>query len=128
MYSKQEKEKALEIYHQCESVSKTVRILGYPTRKQLYNWIYEEKQPKRSRKKLDIVGNPPNHPRNPPIDVKLDALHRCFELGENVKYVAESIGYTRASIYQWRKRYMKEGTLGLMNDRNIQAGWLKEGS
>ena len=41
MYSKQQKEKALNLYKETHSVSETVRILGYPTRKNLYNWIYE---------------------------------------------------------------------------------------
>ena len=40
MYSKQQKEAALKLYKQSKSVSETVRILGYPTRKQLYNWVY----------------------------------------------------------------------------------------
>ena len=47
---------------------------------------------------------------------------------ENIKYVSEDIGYSRASIYQWRKRYLKEGTLGLMNHKNITPGTLVEGS
>lgn len=34
----------------------------------------------------------------------------------------------RASIYQWRKRYLNEGTLGLMNNKNITPGKLKEGT
>ena len=57
--------------------------------------------------------------KKPPLDIKLDAIRRCFEQGENIKYVSEDIGYSRASIYQWRKRYLKEGTLGLMNHKNI---------
>ena len=126
MYSKQQKEAALKLYKHSKSVSDTVRILGYPTRKQLYNWIYEEKNPPKVRKKLTDVGNPPYHPRNPSLDVKLNAIHRCFELGENIKYVSENIGYSRASIYQWRKRYMKEGTIGLMNNNNIPSGKLTE--
>ena len=128
MYSKQQKEIALKLYHQTESVSETVRILGYPTRKNLYNWIYEEKHPTKVREDYPIVDNPPDHPRNPPLQVKLDAIHRCYELGENIKYVSKDIGYSRASIYQWRKRYLKEGTLGLMNNKNITPGKLKEGS
>ena len=36
--------------------------------------------------------------RNPSLKVKLDAIHRCFELGENIKSVSENIGYSRASI------------------------------
>lgn len=127
-YSKQQKDRALQLYHQLGSITEVIRILGYPTRRQLYNWIYEEKQPLKSRKPLPVIGNPPNHPRNPPLDVKLNAIHRCYELGENIKYVSNDIGYSRASIYQWRKRYLKEGTLGLMNRKNIKPGPLEEGS
>ena len=106
MYSKQQKEIALKLHHQTESVAETVRILGYPTRKNLYNWVYEENHPTKVREAYPIVDNPPDHPRNPPLQVKLDAIHRCYELGENIKYVSEDIGYSRASIYQWRKRYL----------------------
>ena len=128
MYSKEQKDIALRIYHQTESVTETIRILGYPTRRNLYTWITEENTPPKTRKKYPVINNPPDHPRNPPLEVKLDAIHRCYELGENIKYVSEYIGYSRASIYQWRKRYLKEGTLGLMNHKNITPGTLVEGS
>jgi len=126
-YSKQQKEIALKLYKQTESVSETIRVLGFPTRRQLYNWIYEDSHPKPTRTP-EIILNSPEHPRNPSLEVKLDALHRCYELGENIKYVSEDIGYSRASIYQWRKRYLKEGTLGLMNNKNIAPGQLIEGT
>ena len=119
MYSKEQKDIALRIYHQTESVTETIRILGYPTRRNLYTWIAEENTPPKTRKEYPVIDNPPDHPRNPPLEVKLNAIHRCYELGENIKYVSEDIGYSRASIYQWRKRYLKEGTLGLMNHKNI---------
>lgn len=128
MYSKEQKSTALKVFHQTNSVSVTIRILGYPTRRQLYTWIAAENMMKRERKQLPRFANPPEHPRNPPLDVKLDAIKRCFEHGENIKYVSEDIGYSRASIYQWRKRYLKEGTLGLMNNKNIPPGELKEGT
>ena len=128
MYSKEQKDIALRIYHQTESVTETIRILGYPTRRNLYTWIAEENTPPKTRKEYPVIDNPPDHPRNPPLEVKLDAIHRCYELGENIKYVSEDIGYSRASIYQWRKRYLKEGTLGLMNHKNITPGTLVEGS
>jgi len=128
MYSKEQKDIALRIYHQTESVTETIRILGYPTRRNLYTWIAEENTPPKTRKEYPVINNPPDHPRNPPLEVKLDAIHRCYELGENIKYVSEDIGYSRASIYQWRKRYLKEGTLGLMNHKNITPGTLVEGS
>ena len=128
MYSNEQKDIALRIYHQTESVTETIRILGYPTRRNLYTWIAEENTPPKTRKEYPVINNPPDHPRNPPLEVKLDAIHRCYELGENIKYVSEDIGYSRASIYQWRKRYLKEGTLGLMNHKNITPGTLVEGS
>ena len=126
MYSKEQKDIALRIYHQTESVTETIRILGYPTRRNLYTWIAEENTTPKTRKEYPVIDHPPDHPRNPPLEVKLDAIHRCYELGENIKYVSEDIGYSRASIYQWRKRYLKEGTLGLMNHKNITPGTLVE--
>ncbi len=128
MYSKHQKAYALEVYKQTCSVTETVRILGYPSRNQLYKWIHEEQHPPRGRKPYPIVDNPPTHPRNPPLYIKLDAIHRCFELGENIKFVSEDIGYSRASIYTWRKVYLKKGTLGLMNNKNLRPGQLVEGS
>ncbi len=55
MYSKQQKETALKLFKETQSVLKTVRILGYPTRKNLYNWIYEEKNLPSKRKEYPIV-------------------------------------------------------------------------
>lgn len=129
MYTKQQKESALRLYKQTESVSETVRMLGYPSRKHLYNWNYEAKQASQKKRRAQtVVSNTPDHPRNPSLEVKLDALHRCFELGESIKSVSEEIGYTRASIYAWRKKYLQGGAVSLMNDKNIQPGTLKEGT
>lgn len=128
MYSQEKKEVALKVFRQTNSVSGTIQILGYPTRRQLYNWIATENSPPKERKPLPRIANPPEHPRNPSLDVKINAIKRCFECGESIKSVSEDIGYSRASIYQWRKRYLKEGTLGLMNNKNIPAEKLKEGT
>lgn len=127
-YSKEQIKKALELYQQCKSVSQTVRILGYPTRENLYKWIKKENVTQKERKKLPIIINSSYHPRNPPIKTKLDAIKRCFELGESVKYVSEDIGYSRASIYQWRKIYLLKGKIALMNRKdNIKREKLLEG-
>lgn len=37
-------------------------------------------------KNVEIIINPLEHPRNPPLEIKLDVLHRCYEPGENIKY------------------------------------------
>ena len=50
MYSKEQKDIALRIYHQTESVTETIRILGDPTRRNLYTWIAEENTPPKTRK------------------------------------------------------------------------------
>lgn len=70
---------ALVVFHQTNSVSETIRILGYPTRRQLYTWIAAENMVKREYKQLPRFTNPPEHPRNPPLDVmRLDvALNKA---------------------------------------------------
>ena len=80
VYSYEKKSIALKVFHQTNSVSETIRILGYPTRRQLYSWIDDENLPSKERKPLPRIANSPDHPRNPPLDVKLDAIKRCFEL------------------------------------------------
>ena len=52
MYTKQQKEIALKLYKQTGSVSKTVRMLGFPTREHLYNWINEEKKSYKGKESL----------------------------------------------------------------------------
>ena len=39
--------------------------------------------------------------------------------------VSAQIGYSRASIYTWRKKYLKEGMLGLMNTKDKKRGKLE---
>lgn len=120
-YTDKQIKRALKLYHQTNSVSTTVRILGYPSRNQLYKWIQGESLPPKKRKEPKRITNPPNHPRNPSIDVKIDAIRRCFENGECVRYVSEDIGYSSTIIYKWRDRYLKEGILGLMNNRQLKS-------
>lgn len=129
MYTKGQYLKALEVYDETGSVTQTITILGYPARRQtLYNWI--------TRRKHVLEGystfrglNTPEHPRHPSLSVKLEALHRCFELGEDVQSVSDEIGYSKASIYTWRKKYIQKGTVALMNPPNERLrGKLTEGS
>ena len=126
MYSQDKINVALKVYHQCGSVTTTIRVLGYPTRRALYTWIANEGAAKPERKPLKLM-NTAEHPRNPSVEVKMNAIHRCFELGESIKSVSEDIGYTRASIYSWRKKYLHGGITALMNDKNIKPNTLTEG-
>lgn len=76
MYSQDKIDIAFKVYHQCGSISTTIRVLGYPTRRALYTWIANEGFVKPERKPLELV-NTTEHPRNPPVEVKIDAIHRC---------------------------------------------------
>ncbi|MEG6613925.1 helix-turn-helix domain-containing protein [Pseudoclostridium thermosuccinogenes] len=108
MYSKYQRKKALQLYDQCKSVSKVIQQLGYPTRKRLYDWIAERNSPPSRKAPRQKYNNTPEHPRHPPLELKLEAIKRCFEMGENVQLVSEEIRYSRASIYTWRKKVYPE--------------------
>lgn len=106
--------KALETFHDLKSATKVVRKLGYPSTKQLYKWIKKEGQPHQERKQHRII-NTPEHPPHAPFNVKLEAIRRCYEMGEPMISVAKDIGYTYASIYYWYQDYKKYGLMGLQN-------------
>jgi putative transposase len=128
MYSEEQYRKALEVYEETKSVTKTITILGYPARRQtLYNWINRKRMLPEDR--CTFCGyNTPEHPRHPPIELKLEILHRCFELGEDVQLVSNEVGYSTASIYNWRRKYIQKGAAALMNASNERArGKLTEG-
>lgn len=127
MYSKCQREKALQLYDQCKSVSKVIQQLGYPTRKRLYGWISERDSPLFSKAPRQKYNNTPDHPRHPSLKLKLETIHRCFELGENVQLVSEEIGYSRTSIYTWRKKYILKGATALMNTSDNPRGKLPKG-
>ena len=119
MYSEEQRRKALRTYHRIKSVTDTVRQLGYPSREHLYTWIRNEGTPKEKRKKINLK-NTTDHPRNPPSEFKLEVVRRCFENGESVKLVSDEVGYSRAGIYMWRRRYLQGGAASLMNTKNIK--------
>ena len=129
MYSEEQYRKALEVYEKTKSVTQTIVILGYPARRQtLYNWI-NRKRILPENKSTFRGYNTPDHPRHPPLELKLAILHRCFELGEDVQSVSDETGYSKASIYTWRKKYIQKGASALMNPHNERKrGTLIEGT
>lgn len=116
-FTEEQVAKALETFHDLKSATKTVRVLGYPSTKQLYKWMKKERQPRQEQRKRHELVNTPEHPAHAPIRVKLDAIHRCYEMGEPMLSVAKDIGYTYASIYYWYQNYKKYGLMGLQNKR-----------
>ena len=126
MFSATQKKQALELYDQFKSITKVILLLGYPSRQSLYLWISQRNDPPK-HKSAFRGKNTPEHPRHPPVEVKLAALHRCFELGEDVQCVSEEIGYSRASIYTWRRKYIQKGAVALMNTGDDPRGILPKG-
>jgi len=126
MFSATQKKQALELYDQFKSVTKVILLLGYPSRQALYRWIAQRDEPPK-QKSAYRGKNTPEHPRHPSIEIKLATLHRCFELGEDVQYVSDEIGYSRTSIYAWRRRYIQKGAVALMNTGDDPRGKLPKG-
>jgi transposase-like protein len=126
VYTYQKKIVALQKYEETQSITTTICALGYPSRETLYNWINQNGQPPKEKSAFRGV-NTQEHPRHPSVELKLEVLHRCFELGEDVKSVSDEIGYSRASIYAWRRKYIQRGTIALMNPTDDPRGKLAEG-
>ena len=122
MYTKEQEEQALKEYERLGSVYAVIQRLGYPSASTLYRWCERKKAGIENRHGC-IKGDPVNkghcsntseHPKHLSAELKFEAIHRCFELGEDVEYVSREIGYSRMSIYAWRRKYLKHGMVGLM--------------
>ena len=125
MYTKEEKERALREFERLGSVQAVINLLGYPSRHTLYDWYrnkiantpdYHGSLDKPYQVKQKYI-NHPDHPRHPDTNLKLEAIKRCFSLGEGVEYVSREIGYSRMSIYSWYRKYQKYGVVGLMSSK-----------
>ena len=125
MYTKEQEEMALREYERLGSVAAVIQKLGYPSESTLYRWHERKKAGLENRHgqiaeataTMDHHCNTPGHPRHPSAEFKYEVLRRCFELGEDVEYVSREIGYSRKSIYVWRRKYLKYGMVGLMTKR-----------
>lgn len=114
-YTEQEKQQALALYDETGSIAKVIHQLGYPTRQNMYTWI---KNRNIEKKKTTVdYSDKPEHRRHPSLELKLSIIHRCFEEGEDIKSVSEETGYSRASIYLWRKKYIAGGAAALANEK-----------
>ena len=66
-YTKEQRRRALQVYKRIQSVTKTVRELGYPGRWTLYKWLREPAKPGRPRKQSKTL-------TRYPFEVKLRAV------------------------------------------------------
>ncbi|WP_087070649.1 IS3 family transposase [Actinotignum timonense] len=111
-YTREQIRKALTTYQRTQSVTATVRKLGYPGRDTLYKWIRNSNEKPEQRK-------PKKHAPNQKIstDVKVTACKR-FRSGENAYTIAQDLGIVNCTnIYAWVKKWDAEGSLGLMNEK-----------
>ena len=115
-YTEQEKERALALYDELGSIGKVINQLGYPTRQNMYTWIKNRNISFKQRAAVDYC-DLPTHRRHPTLEMKLNILHRCFEIGEDIKSVSEDTGYSRTSIYSWRRKYLNGGAGALMSQK-----------
>lgn len=92
MYTKEQEERALEEFEKLGSVSAVIHRLGYPSSSTLYRWYEHKKAGIKNRHgsekfhPVEEVQNrdAPAHYRNPSAEFKYEAIHRCFELEEDV--------------------------------------------
>lgn len=115
-FTEQEKEATLKLYDELGSVGQVINKLSYPSRQNMYTWI-KNRDIEKKRKKYDC-SDEPDHRRHPSLDSKLEILHRYFEIGEDIKSLSEETGYSRNSIYHWRKLYLAGGAGALMSKKN----------
>ncbi len=104
MYSRIKRQKAMKLYAETGSVTEVIRTLGYPTRRTLYNWLEEDGIQGEGGSGFRAGGRS-ERAAHLTDAVRKDALRRCFEQGENVGTVAKEIGCSRASIYNWKKKF-----------------------
>ena len=114
-FTEEEKNRALQLYDETKSIAKVIHTLGYPSRQNMYTWI-KNRNIEKKRKECDFTDSP-GYRRHPPLETKLEILQRCFEGGEDIKSISEEYGYSRESIYSWRKKYLSGGAAAIMNQK-----------
>ena len=117
MYTKEQEERALQEIERLGSITAVIQKLGYPSSSTLYRWDERkragiENHHRNSRK--DQASQREKASANASAEFKYNVIRRCFEDGEAVEYVSREIGYSRVSIYKWRRQYLQQGMIGLM--------------
>ena len=115
-YTEQEKQQALALYDEIGSIAKVINTLGYPTRQNMYTWIKNRNIEIKEKASVDYPDTP-EHRRHPSLELKLSIIRRCFEKGEDIKSVSEETGYSRTSIYLWRRKYVAGGAAALASKK-----------
>lgn len=112
MYTKQQVERALETFENVGSYAKAVRILGYPTSRQLRSWVTNGGTTIFPRKDNVMPKAIECSRKRASQELKQSAIIRSLTGTESLREIAKSIGYTATTIYTWRKKFL-EGDFGM---------------
>lgn len=116
-YTDAQRRKALEVFDRTQSVTKTVRELGYPGRWTLHRWIRERSEPPAAPIRRTSL-------KRYPFATKLKAVE-LFVSGMSPDAVAAELSLnSKMSVYAWAQRFREEGKWGLMSatERKQSAG------
>ena len=89
------KRNRISLLSKCGSNAKTRRILGYPSKSCLNNWITSEGKEAKPRVVRD------NCKGNASFDENMEAIYRCYELNEDIKLVAKELNRDVTTIRTW---------------------------
>ena len=116
-YTNAQRLKALEVFDRTQSVTKTVRELGYPGRWTLHLWIRQRSEPPSSPIRRTTL-------KRYPFTTKLKAVE-LFNSGMSPDAVTAELSLnSKMSVYAWAQRFREEGKWGLMSatERKQSAG------
>lgn len=107
-YTNAQRLKALEAFGRTQSVTKTVRELGYPGRWTIHRWIRQRsKQPFSPTRRTTL--------KRYPFTTKLKAV-KLFNSGMSPDVVAAELSRnSKMSVYTRIQRFREEGNWGLMS-------------
>ena len=111
IYTEADKKYGIQTYNKSKSYSKTLRVLGYPSRHILFDWV----------KNVGKPGRPTEKPKNLPKHYSFEIKRKACQLalgGMSVKEVAKKLDLTtHAIIYDWIRSYRLHGEEGLMSKK-----------
>ena len=109
-YTPEQKARAVEVYNETKSYAKTIRILGYPSRHVLFDWVKGPGPKPKPRK-------PDKPAKRYSWELKSLAVKKVAG-GQDIRSVADELGVVNyATIYEWIRKWRTEGDVGLMSKK-----------
>ena len=118
-YTPEQKARAVKVYNETKSYAKTIRILGYPSRHVLFDWVKSPGPKPKPRK-------PDKPAKRYSWELKSLAVKKVAG-GQDIRSVADELGVVNyATIYEWIRKWRTEGDVGLMSKKEqVEAGAYK---